>query len=185
MDTGPVTSWLNASWVLGVDVDTLRDPSPYWSLDLKIAQGMTNVIRNMAKQYPLSKGEGLKAAAVGHAWNLENELTATNEEYSLSNRLVTGRQMLAMVIRRFMSNDNSDIGYGLDHRARASSTATRTWRVSSHARSTSRRALQCVISCRRMGYRDILYRKSKDSDALKFPMHEYEKKAASERTTPT
>ena len=31
------------------------------------------------------------------------------------------------------------------------------------------------------GYRDILYRKIKDSDALKFPMHEYAKKAASER----
>ena len=33
-----------------------------------------------------------------------------------------------------------------------------------------------------MGYRDILYRKIRSSDALKFPMHAYDKKAASERT---
>ena len=69
----------------------------------------------MAKQYPLAKGEGLKAAAVSHAWHLENELTALNDEYSLAGRPVTGRQMLTMIIRRFISNGKSDIGFGLDH----------------------------------------------------------------------
>ena len=105
-----MSAWLAKSWAVEEDLSSLEEPAPFGNLDMKIAQSMTHVIRNMAKLHPYSKGDDLKSAAVLHAYNVEQELTAMVEEYALRHRFVSGRQMLSMVMRRFLCNDNSDIG---------------------------------------------------------------------------
>ena len=102
------------------------------------------------------------------------------EEYALRNRFVSGRQMLSMVLRRFLCNDNSDIGYGID--------APTHLKYSDEGMEMFLNRWKHLAACIPVrytvpheGYRDILFRKIKGSKALSIPLWEYERKPASSR----
>ena len=71
--------------------------------------------RNLASQQVAGSKEGKQANACQIAAEVELQITAMNEEYDLKGLIVKGRHILSMVLRNFLSDEKSDISYGLDH----------------------------------------------------------------------
>ena len=90
-----VMQWVHASWAEGQTYEALGDQrnNPYVNLDMKLAQGMT-VMLNKA---------GEKASRIRDKVNLKTE------EATRKGTLITGRQIVFMLLDSYKTFDRSDI----------------------------------------------------------------------------
>jgi len=96
-----VMQWVSASWAEGQTYEALGDDehNPFVTLDMKLAQGMM-IMLNKA---------GEKASRIRDKVNLKTE------EATRNNTLVTGRQLVFMLLESYKTFDRSDLIYGFDH----------------------------------------------------------------------
>jgi len=96
-----VTQWVHASWAEGQTYEALGDKryNPYVTLDMKLAQGMM-IMLNKA---------GEKASRIRDKVNLKTE------EATRKGTLVTGRQLVFMLLDSYKTFDRSDLIYGFNH----------------------------------------------------------------------
>ena len=93
--------WVSQAWAEGQTYEALGDDEchPFVTLDMKLAQGMM-VMLNRA---------GEKASRVRDKVNLKAE------EATRNGTLVTGRQLVFMLLESYKTFDRCDIVYGFDH----------------------------------------------------------------------
>ena len=96
-----VMQWVSASWAEGQTYEALGDHghNPYVTLDMKLAQGMM-IMLNKA---------GEKAS------RLRDKVNLKTEEATRNHTLVTGRQLVFMLLESYKTFDRSDLVYGFDH----------------------------------------------------------------------
>jgi hypothetical protein len=154
-----VMQWVSAVWAEGQNYDALGDDEcvPFITLDMKLAQGMM-IMLNKA---------GEKASRIRDKVNLKTE------EATRNGTLVTGRQLVFMLLESYKTFDRCDLIYGFDHLG--------TLRVKDHNLHEFLMTWNHIIdnmgkfSLNDLHLRDVFYRKIKDEPEMEFDINNYER----------
>ena len=154
-----VMQWVHAAWAEGQTYEALGDNryKSYVTLDMKLAQGMM-IMLNKA---------GEKASRFRDKVNLKTE-EATRKE-----TLVTGRQLVFMLLESFKTFDRSDLIYGFDHLGNL--------KVKDHNLHEFLMTWNHIIdnmgklSMQDYHFRDVFYRKIKDEPEMEYDIKLYER----------
>jgi hypothetical protein len=103
-DAQGVTDWIHATWAEGQTYEALGSLASYQyvTLDMKLAQGMMN----------------MASRAGDKAKRYRDKINLKIEEVTRHAILVTGSQLVFMLLESFKTFDHSDLVYGFDHLGR-------------------------------------------------------------------
>ena len=152
-------SWVGCAFVVNPDLDFLADSGgeQFAMMDIKLALSLQTMLRSLPDD----------------AKDVAHDIQLHSERRRRENRLIKGREIIAIILQSFRSSDRSDMTFTIEHLIRLEYPGDKNMSVFRNNWYDILLNLRKEDTPREITLRDILYHKVKGSRKVSIPMRGY------------
>ena len=152
-------SWVGCAFVVNPDLEFLADSGGerFAMMDIKLALSLQTMLRS----------------APDDAKDVVHDVQRHSERRQRENRLIKGREIIAIILQSFRSSDRSDMTFNIEHLIRLEYPGDKNMSVFRNKLYDILLNLRKEENFREITLRDILYHKIKGSRKLEFGLNTY------------